>query len=681
MTPLINWLETLVSAIPLPLLEVWGRFSYFIGLVLAVCAYGGFTFRVGERWRFGRQRQTWDAKAFLSVPLTMVLVIAAGYIGSFIVLVPGAQTFESLKDLVVLLCIVLFGYPALIAVPPAYMLSDLIERVPPDFVLSWAEGYFFWTAFVWMAYQLIGRNPDFRKMQTWGRYGVFVVLIMLFDPMMWGYISSPEYTSAGSYPKVSTALAATLSITWILGPPAFLVALPLVRWLKWFWAEIPGHVRERAIGHSEWIWEAGRGNKPLDARPADALPIRVFIFTPFIALVLVMVGATAIVALRSADDDSERLATRYQQEAAVNIGMRLDKYLALPTTPAQRRDEIAGLLGSHAISDEGRVFLLDRTGTLIAPSAYEGDPIVRDAIKALAAHTGPEFPVDAAEFRFDHVTAKPSRETWLANATKYNGGDRPWILVTAIPEASYLAGRRLGDSRSALAFALALLASLVLAAAMASMMTAPLRRVARAVQAMAHGDLTARAQASRVEELGALAQSFNDMADRLKTSFDDLVGEVEVRKRRERELGESETRLRVSEERLQLALDAARLGIWDWDVTQDRLVWDDSMYQIYGIREEEFSGAYDAWSRCLVPEDHARATDDIEAALRGDREYRSDFRVRRSDGVVRVIRGVGHTIRNADGAPVRMVGINRDVTDLIDAEREREQLVHELQRT
>jgi hypothetical protein len=110
MTPLINWLETLVSAIPLPLLEVWGRFSYFIGLVLAVCAYGGFTFRVGERWRFGRQRQTWDAKAYLSVPLTMVLVIATGYIGSFIVFVQGAQTFESLKDLVVLLC-VLFGYP------------------------------------------------------------------------------------------------------------------------------------------------------------------------------------------------------------------------------------------------------------------------------------------------------------------------------------------------------------------------------------------------------------------------------------------------------------------------------------------------------------------------------------------------------------------------------------------
>ena len=186
---------------------------------------------------------------------------------------------------------------------------------------------------------------------------------------------------------------------------------------------------------------------------------------------------------------------------------------------------------------------------------------------------------------------------------------------------------------------------------------------------------------SRLEELDALAESFNAMAARLKKSFDDLVGEVETRKSRERELKESESRLRVSEERLQLAIEAAGLGIWDWDVEQDRLVWDNSMYRLYGVRKEEFSGAFDAWSRCLVPEDLARANADVEAALRGDREFRSDFRVRRADGAIRTIRAVAQTIRNADGRPVRMVGINRDVTDLIDAEREREQLVHELRRS
>jgi PAS domain S-box-containing protein len=685
MTFVITWLEAIVSTIPPPLLEVWGRFSYIVGLVLAISAFGGFTFRIGDQWGFGRERQTWDARAFLSLPLTFVLVIASGYIGSFIVLVPGAQTFESLKDLVVLLCIVLLGYPALIAVPPAYMLSDLIEGVPPDFVLSWAEGYFFWTAFVWIAYQLIGRNPDFRQALTWWRYSVFVGLIMLFDPVMWGFICSGQFTSAISYRNISSALFFTLTITWLLAPGVFLVALPLARRFGWFWAEIPGHVRARAMGRSEWIWEAGRGSAPGDAGPArEGVPIRIFIFTPFIALMLVMVGATAIVALQSADDDAARLVTRLHEEASASIRMRLDAYLARSPSQidAQRKDALVSLLRSQAIGSEGRAFILDKAGAMIASSAPDGDSVVKSAVAGLARHTGPSgMSAAATEFRFDHVTARPpSRETWLTHATTYgeDSGDRHWILVTAMPEAFYLAGVRIGSSRSAMVFALALVLSLVLAAALASTVTAPLRHISRATQAMARGDLGTRVPGSKLEELGALAQSFNDMAGRLKTSFDDLVGEVETRKSRERELEESEARLRVSDNRLQLAIDAAGLGIWDWDVEQDRLVWDDSNYQLYGIRKDEFSGAFEAWSRCLVPEDVARARADVEAALRGDHEYRSDFRVRRADGAIRIIRGMAQTIRGADGRPVRMVGVNRDVTDLISAEREREQLVNEL---
>ena len=350
--------------IPLPLLEVWGRFSYLVGLGLAICAFGGFTFRIGDRWGFGRERQTWDAKAFLSMPLTLVLIIAAGYIGSFIVLVPGAQTFESLKDLVVLLCVVLFGYPALVAVPPAYMLSDLIEGVPPEFVLSWAEGYFFWTAFVWMAFQLIGRNPDFRRLRTWTRYGVFVVLIMMFDPVMWGFICSGEFTSAFSYGNISPALFFTLAVTWLLAPVAFLVALPIARRFGWFWAEIPGHVRERAFGSGEWTWEAGGGETPATARPPQqGLPIRIFIFTPFIALVLVMVSITAFVALRSADDDAARLATRLHQEVSAGIRERLDEYLARRV--ADRRHAQGGsrlAAAGQAIGADGRAFILDAAG-------------------------------------------------------------------------------------------------------------------------------------------------------------------------------------------------------------------------------------------------------------------------------------------------------------------------------
>src|SRR5271169_4409416 len=108
------------------------------------------------------------------------------------------------------------------------------------------------------------------------------------------------------------------------------------------------------------------------------------------------------------------------------------------------------------------------------------------------------------ELEFDHVTARPlSRETWLTYATEYgnDSAGRHWILVTAMPEAFYLAGLRRANSRSAMVFALALLLSLMLAAAMASMVTAPLRRIALATRTMARGDLSVRVPSSKLGEL------------------------------------------------------------------------------------------------------------------------------------------------------------------------------------
>src|SRR5215471_1396638 len=261
MMAIINWVEMIVSAIPLPLLEVWGRFAYIVGLFLAFCAFCGFTFRIGDHWGFGRARQKWNVKAFLSVPLTFVLIIASGYVGSFIVLVPGAQTFESLKDLVVLLSLVLLGYPALITIPFAYGLSDLIEGVPPEFLLAWLPGYFINPSCFWIANQFLGKNPDFRIADTWWRYLAAAALFMALEPVLWGYVCSPQFPSGISYHAITSALFFTTSITWALGPLAFLAALPLARRFGWFWAEIPGRVKERALGGT-WEWESGRGATP-----------------------------------------------------------------------------------------------------------------------------------------------------------------------------------------------------------------------------------------------------------------------------------------------------------------------------------------------------------------------------------------------------------------------------------
>jgi signal transduction histidine kinase/CheY-like chemotaxis protein len=549
----VGWFEALFGALPAPLLEVWGRLSYVVGSALAVCAFGGFTFRLGTRWGFGRERQSWDAKAVLSMPLTFVLVTLSGYVGSFIVLVPGAQTFESLKDLAVFLCILCFGYPALLTVPFAYGVSDLVEGVPPAFLLSWALGYFINPACFWLAHQLLGKDPNFLRARTWGAYGLFVLAFMATEPILWGYICADEFTAEISYHNITPALFFTTLVTWILAPFATLVALPLTRRLGLFWAEIPGHVRERPLGGS-FVWEAGgTAGARVPLTNHRGLPIRLFILGPFVGLVLVLVGATAYVTLRSAEADATKLANHLQAEVSENINLRLDDYLALERVrkalPREVSTDLERLLAALPIAERGRAFILDGDGELVATSA--NDRVVELARASLRAHWPRAGKLhEGLEYHFEHVTARPlSHETWLAYAMPYEdraGDHADWVVVTALPEAYYLAGIRTANSRSALVFAVAFLIALGVAAALASNVTGILRRTARTTRALALGDLDARVPASNLAELDSLASSFNEMAEKLQHTFVELRREVDARKLTEQELRESEARVKSS---------------------------------------------------------------------------------------------------------------------------------------
>jgi signal transduction histidine kinase len=62
-------------------------------------------------------------------------------------------------------------------------LSDLIEGVPPEFLLAWLPGYFINPSYFWIAHQFIGKNPDFRTGSTWWRYLVATVLFLTLEPV------------------------------------------------------------------------------------------------------------------------------------------------------------------------------------------------------------------------------------------------------------------------------------------------------------------------------------------------------------------------------------------------------------------------------------------------------------------------------------------------------------------
>ncbi len=142
---------------------------------------------------------------------------------------------------------------------------------------------------------------------------------------------------------------------------------------------------------------------------------------------------------------------------------------------------------------------------------------------------------------------------------------------------------------------------------------------------------------------------------------------------------QAEERVREVNERLTLAQKSITLGVWDWDVRENILVWDDAMYELYGVKPEDFGGAYEAWRSGLHPDDVEQGDAEIQAALAGEKEFDTEFRVVHPDGSIHYIKANATVIRDDDGTPIRMVGLNYNITERKQAEEEVQKRAAELE--
>ena len=115
-------------------------------------------------------------------------------------------------------------------------------------------------------------------------------------------------------------------------------------------------------------------------------------------------------------------------------------------------------------------------------------------------------------------------------------------------------------------------------------------------------------------------------------------------------------------DRLSLATKAGGVGIWDYDLVKNRWVWDDQMYRLYGIKPDESCDAHVAWREGVHPDDLQGIDQGIQMALRGEKEFNTEFRVVWPDGTVHHVRALAIVQRNASGQPLRMIGTNWDIT-------------------
>ena len=156
-------------------------------------------------------------------------------------------------------------------------------------------------------------------------------------------------------------------------------------------------------------------------------------------------------------------------------------------------------------------------------------------------------------------------------------------------------------------------------------------------------------------------------------AYDGLVQDITERTR-------IEEALRESNQRLELAVLSGRLGIWDRNLQDQTQVWNDRMYEIFGLDRELHAPSGEYWAEHLIhPEDRTLVQEAMRAAIQDEKPYRTTYRVMLPGGEIRHISSNGLVIRDAEGRPVRMIGVNRDRTEQVRAEFERRRLQEERQ--
>jgi PAS domain S-box-containing protein len=125
----------------------------------------------------------------------------------------------------------------------------------------------------------------------------------------------------------------------------------------------------------------------------------------------------------------------------------------------------------------------------------------------------------------------------------------------------------------------------------------------------------------------------------------------------------AEARLRVSEERLHLALEAAKAGTWEWDLATGENFWSEELYGLYGLDPRGCEPSYEVWRKTVHPEDRERAEQTVREAANTGTELHAEWRVQTREGGERWVMSRGRPVRNGAGVPVRYVGTVIDITE------------------
>ncbi|HJS76567.1 MAG TPA: ATP-binding protein [Burkholderiales bacterium] len=285
-------------------------------------------------------------------------------------------------------------------------------------------------------------------------------------------------------------------------------------------------------------------------------------------------------------------------------------------------ESLAEILQAQKLPHDWVIALADRHRRIIVriPSVAPGTPASESFSEAIAR---------APEGWFRGSTLE-GKETYTPYVTSQLSG---WVLGIAIPATTVNRGAWRTFALTATGVALALGMALGLAWFIGRRIEAPIASLAKATHAIGRGERLAVPSEAPIDEITRLAQTLQKSVDAM----------------------------REREDRLRLALDAGRMGSWEWDVHTNRLAWSPELEAIHGLAQHSFAGTFEALLKEVHPEDRERVRAESTAILeRGEQHL--EYRIVRPDGAIRWVESRAKLVRDSPGTPQRVVGVCMDIT-------------------
>ncbi|MBI5688941.1 MAG: PAS domain-containing protein [Verrucomicrobia bacterium] len=130
----------------------------------------------------------------------------------------------------------------------------------------------------------------------------------------------------------------------------------------------------------------------------------------------------------------------------------------------------------------------------------------------------------------------------------------------------------------------------------------------------------------------------------------------------------AEDEIRESQVRRTLALDAAKAGIWEWDLASGRNLWSEEIWKLYGLEPHSCEPSYEAWRESVAPEDRPLMEKALQEAVRSESEINLEWRVHEPDEATRWLMSRGRPQRDDTGRVIRYLGVVIDITERRQAE-------------